>query len=92
MSTTPGYTPLRVRVVDRERVVNVHKAKVPAATEVDIISREFFSPRENYSDEFTTSPHPVLLVEADKTWCGGVNRMIPAHFYLWKCRGVGMGN
>ena len=35
---------LRVGVAGRERVVSVYEAKVPAATEVGIISGELLSP------------------------------------------------
>jgi hypothetical protein len=73
---------LSVGTADRERVVDVHEAKIPATTEVGIISRELLSLCENYSDEFAAGPHPVLLIEADKARSGGVNCMVPAHFYL----------
>ena len=65
-------------------VVDVDEAKVPATTEVFVISGKLFPPRENDTDEFTIRSHPLLFVEADKTWSGGINSVIPAHLYL--CR------
>lgn len=65
-------------------VVNVDEAKVPATTEVFNISRKLFPSRENDTNEFAIRPHPLLFVEADKTWGGGINGVIPAHLYLCK--------
>ena len=67
-------------------IVDVNKVKVPATTEVGIISGKLLPLGENDSDEFTICPHPFLLVEADEAWGGGVNRVVPPHLYLWKVR------
>jgi len=66
------------------RVVDVDEAKVPAATEVDIISRKFLPSSEDDPDEFTIRPHPFFLIEADKAWDSGVDRVVLAHLYLGK--------
>ena len=71
----------------RSGVVDVDEAKVPATTEVCVISGKFLPLCENNSDEFTICPHPFLLVKADKAWSGGVNSVISAHLYLRKSRG-----
>lgn len=81
MYTKPRYL-LRGGIVDLRRSFNVYETKVPATPEVGIISRQFVSPRENYSNEFTIGPHPLLFVEADKAWSGSVDRMVPTHLYL----------
>jgi len=65
-------------------VVDIDEAKMPATTEVGIVSRKFLSPCENHPDEFTIHPHPLLFVEANKARRGGVNGVIPAHLYLRK--------
>ena len=69
-------------------VVDVDKAKVSAAAEVGIISRELLPPRKNDSDEFTIRPHPFLFVEADKAWCSSINCVVFAHLYLRKGGGL----
>ena len=67
-------------------VVDIDEAKVPATTEVGIISGKLLPFGENDSDKFAISPHPFLFVETDKAWSGGVNCVVLAHLYLWKSR------
>ena len=68
-------------------VIDVDETKEPAATEVGVVSGELLPLSKNDSDEFPVCPHPFLLVEADESWGGGVDCVIPAHLCLWKSRG-----
>jgi len=66
----------------RGGIFDVYEAKVPATTEVDIIPGEFLPPCENNSDEFPVRSHPLLFVEANKAWSGGVDCMVSAHLHM----------